>query len=100
MTKAEIVNAVSDKTGIDRTTVLTSIQAFINTVMDNMSEGECIYLRGFGSFVLKKRATKTGRNITKNTTVIIPEHTIPMFRPAKDFLNIVKDTPVKSHKEA
>lgn len=90
MTKAEIVNEISKKTGIDKTTVLTSVEAFMETVKDSLAEGENVYLRGFGSFILKKRAQKTARNISKNTTIIIPEHNIPAFKPAKTFVGSVK----------
>ena len=90
MTKAEIVNEISKKTGIDKTTTLTSVEAFMEVVKDSLAEGENVYLRGFGSFILKKRAQKTARNISKNTTIIIPEHNIPAFKPAKTFVNSVK----------
>ena len=85
MTKADIVNEISKSTGIDKVAVLTTIEAFMATVKDSMSNGENVYLRGFGSFVVKKRAQKTARNISKNTTIIIPEHYIPSFKPAKTF---------------
>lgn len=85
MTKADIVNEISRSTGIDKVTVLNTIEAFMATVKDTMSNGENVYLRGFGSFVVKKRAQKTARNISKNTTIIIPEHYIPSFKPAKTF---------------
>lgn len=85
MTKADIVNEISKSTGIDKAAVLTTIEAFMSTVKDTMSKGENVYLRGFGSFVVKKRAQKTARNISKNTTIIIPEHNIPSFKPAKTF---------------
>ena len=90
MTKAEIVNEISKKTGIDKTTALTSVEAFMEVVKDSLAEGENVYLRGFGSFILKKRAQKTARNISKNTTIIIPEHNIPAFKPAKSFAGKVK----------
>ena len=90
MTKAEIVNEMSKQTGIDKTTALTSVEAFREVVKDSLAEGENVYLRGFGSFILKKRAQKTARNISKNTTIIIPEHNIPAFKPAKTFVNSVK----------
>ena len=90
MTKAEIVNEISKKTGIDKTTVLTSVEAFMETVKDSLAEGENVYLRGFGSFILKKRAQKTARNISKNTTIIIPEHNITAYKPAKTFVSSVK----------
>ena len=90
MTKAEIVNDISKKTGIDKATVLTTVEAFMSSVKGSIENGENVYLRGFGSFILKKRAKKTARNITKNTTIIIPEHNIPAFKPAKTFVNSVK----------
>ena len=90
MTKADIVNEITKKTGIDKTTVLTTVEAFMEAVKDSLSNDENVYLRGFGSFVVKKRAQKTARNISKNTTLIIPEHNIPSFKPAKSFLNEVK----------
>ena len=80
MTKAEIVNA----------TVLTTVEAFMEAVKDSLAKNENVYLRGFGSFIVKTRAKKTARNISKNTTIIIPEHNIPAFKPAKTFLSQVK----------
>ena len=79
MTKAEIITEISNKTGIEKV-----------DVQDSMSEGENIYVRGFGSFVVKKRAKKTARNISKNTAIIIPEHFVPSFKPAKVFVEKVK----------
>ena len=90
MTKAEIVTQISQKTGIDKSTVLVTVEAFMDLVKENLSKEENVYLRGFGSFILKKRAQKTARNISKNTTIIIPEHNIPAFKPAKTFVNSVK----------
>ena len=90
MTKADIVNEISKSTGIDKAAVLTTIEAFMTTVKDTMSKGENVYLRGFGSFVVKKRAQKTARNISKNTTIIIPAHDIPAFKPAKEFMDKVR----------
>ncbi|WP_321436753.1 HU family DNA-binding protein [uncultured Bacteroides sp.] len=90
MTKADIVNEVAKNTGIDKTTVLTTIEAFMDSVKDSLSNEDNVYLRGFGSFVVKKRAQKTARNISKNTTIIIPEHNIPSFKPAKTFSIAVK----------
>ena len=72
MTKADIVNEISQKTGIDKTTVLKTVEAFMTSVKDSLAQGEPVYLRGFGSFILKKRAQKTARNISLNTTIIIP----------------------------
>lgn len=91
MTKADIVNEITRKTGIDKATVLVTVEAFMSSVKETLSNGENLYLRGFGSFVLKKRAQKTARNISKNTTLIIPEHNIPSFKPAKTFMLSVKE---------
>ena len=90
MTKADIVTEISKKTGTDKQTVLATIEAFMETVKESLSKEENVYLRGFGSFVVKKSAQKTARNISKNTTIIIPEHNIPAFKPAKTFNNSVK----------
>ncbi|MDD3162061.1 MAG: integration host factor subunit beta [Bacteroidales bacterium] len=85
MTKADIVNEISKSTGIDKATVLTTVEAFMETVKDSLSSEENVYLRGFGSFIVKERAEKTARNISKNTTLVIPAHSIPAFKPAKSF---------------
>lgn len=90
MTKADIVSEISKKTGIDKATVLTTVEAFMESVKESLVNEENVYLRGFGSFILKKRATKTARNISKNTTIIIPEHNIPAFKPAKTFTQSIK----------
>lgn len=85
MTKADIVSEISKKTGIDKATALIIVEAFMDSVKENMVNGENVYLRGFGSFILKKRAAKTARNISKNTSLVVPEHDIPAFKPAKTF---------------
>jgi len=90
MTKADIVNEISDKTGIEKTQVQHTVEAFMISVKSSLSKGNNVYLRGFGSFIVKKRAKKTGRIISKNTTIVIPEHHIPAFKPAKTFVNKVK----------
>ena len=90
ITKADIVNEIAKNTGIDKATVLTTLEAFMDSVKDSLSKDENVYLRGFGSFIVKKRAQKTARNISKNTTIIIPEHNIPAFKPAKTFTLSVK----------
>ena len=91
MTKAEIVNEISKKTGIDKATVLTAVEAFMESVKESLIQKEDnVSLRGFGSFILKKRAKKTARNISKNTTIIIDEHNIPAFKPAKVFVDAIK----------
>lgn len=91
MTKADIVNEISKKTGIEKVLVQKSVESFMEIMKDSMINGKNIYLRGFGSFILKKRAKKTARNISKNTTLIIPEHFIPAFKPAKTFVVDVKN---------
>ena len=91
MTKAEIVAEIANKTGIEKVAVQAVVESFMETVKDTMSDGENVYLRGFGSFIVKRRAEKTGRNISKNTTIIIPAHNIPAFKPAKTFVNEVKN---------
>jgi DNA-binding protein HU-beta len=90
MTKADIVNEIAKNTGIDKATVLTTVEASMETVKDSLAKNENVYLRGFGSFVIKERAEKTARNISKNTTIIIPAHNIPSFKPAKTFVSVVK----------
>jgi len=90
MTKADIVNDISKKTGIEKITVQKTVEAFMESVKGSLVKGNNVYLRGFGSFIVKKRAKKTARNISKNTTIIIPEHFIPAFKPAKVFVNKVK----------
>jgi DNA-binding protein HU-beta len=90
MTKAEIVQDIANKTGIEKVTAQATVEAFMETLKANMSRGENIYLRGFGTFLLKKRAEKTARNISKNTTLKIPAHMIPAFKPAKEFSSIIK----------
>lgn len=91
MTKADIVNQIADKTGIEKVDVQTTVEAFMAAIRGALETGENVYLRGFGSFVVKQRAQKTGRNILKNTTIVIPAHYIPAFKPAKVFVERVKD---------
>lgn len=90
MTKADIVNEISKSTGVDKTTVLSTVEAFMDIVKNSLSNEENVYLRGFGSFIVKKRAEKTARNISKNTTVIIPACNVPAFKPSKEFVNGLK----------
>ena len=90
MTKADIVSEISKSTGIDKASVLETVEKLMETVKDSLSNGENVYLRGFGSFIVKTRSQKTARNISKNTTIIIPEHNIPAFKPAKVFMDQVK----------
>ena len=90
MTKAEIVNEIAKETGIQKETVSTVVEAFMESVKNSLSKGNPVYLRGFGSFIIKHRAEKAARNITKNTTMTIPAHNIPAFKPAKVFVSTVK----------
>lgn len=90
MTKADIVNEIAKSTGVEKATVLNVVEAMMETIKTSLVKEENVYLRGFGSFVVKKRAQKTARNISKNTTIIIPEHNIPSFKPAKSFMIEVK----------
>ncbi|HTE01118.1 MAG TPA: HU family DNA-binding protein [Mucilaginibacter sp.] len=90
MTKAEIIAEISSKTGIEKVDVQETVEAFFKVVKTSMVGGENVYVRGFGSFVVKKRAKKTARNISKNTAIIIPEHFVPSFKPAKTFVEKVR----------
>ncbi len=96
MTKAEIVASISEKSGIEKGDVLRVVEDLMVEVKNSLEKGENVYLRGFGSFIIKERAEKTGRNISKNTTIKIPAHNIPAFKPAKVFVESVKENvPVK-----
>ncbi|MBR5492131.1 MAG: HU family DNA-binding protein [Alistipes sp.] len=90
MTKADIVNEIAKSTGVEKVMVQTIVEAFMDNVRNSLIENNPVYLRGFGSFIIKKRATKVARNISKNTTITIPEHNIPAFKPAKSFVAKVK----------
>lgn len=90
MRKSDIVNNIAEKTGIPKVDVLVTVETLIKEIKENISRGENIYIRGFGSFITKKRAAKIGRNIKKNVAVHIPEHYIPAFKPSKEFVNEVK----------
>ena len=90
MTKADLVNEISKQTGIEKVAVKKTVEAFMENIKESLQNNENVYLRGFGSFIVKKRAEKTARNISKNTTIIIPEHFIPAFKPSKTFVNDVK----------
>ena len=91
MTKADIVANIAEETGLERAEALRAVEAFMNNIKASMTDGKNVYLRGFGSFVVKERAQKTGRNISKNTTIIIPAHNIPSFKPSKTFVDEVKN---------
>ena len=90
MTKAEIVNAVAKETGVEKSKVQPVVEELIKCIKGSIANGEPVYLRGFGSFIIKTRSQKTARDISKNTTIIIPEHKIPAFKPAKVFMEEVK----------
>ena len=90
MTKADIINEIADKTGVDKADVTASVEAFFSVVKANMSNGHNIYIRGFGSFINKKRKKKIARNISRNTALVIDEHYVPSFKPAKIFVNKIK----------
>jgi DNA-binding protein HU-beta len=91
MTKADIVNEISKNTGIEKLVVQKSVESFIEIIKKSLENGEGVYLRGFGSFIIKTRAQKTARNISKNVTITIPAHKIPYFKPAKVFVDSVKN---------
>ena len=90
MTKADIVNEIAKTTGVEKANVLAVVEKLMEVVKDSLAQGENVYLRGFGSFIVKTRSEKTARNISKNTTIIIPAHKIPAFKPAKVFMEEVK----------
>lgn len=91
MTKAEIVKQIAEKTGVEKGIVSAIVENFMEQVRSSMIHGENIYLRGFGTFLLKQRAEKVARNISKNTTIVIPAHTVPAFKPSPDFVKAVDD---------
>lgn len=95
MRKADLINSISEKTGIPKVDVLVTLESFFKEVKDTLAEGENIYIRGFGSFIRKRRKAKIGRNIKKNIAIEIPEHEIPAFKPSKVFLDQVKDSGIK-----
>ncbi|PJB12650.1 MAG: integration host factor subunit beta [Flavobacteriales bacterium CG_4_9_14_3_um_filter_40_17] len=90
MTKADIVSKISEKLGLEKNDVQAVVESLMQEVKTSLEDGENVYLRGFGSFIIKTRAEKLGRNISKNTTVKIPAHNIPSFKPAKIFVEGVK----------
>ncbi|MDV3309209.1 MAG: integration host factor subunit beta [Cyclobacteriaceae bacterium] len=90
MTKADVINEIAEKTGVDKADVTASVEAFFSVVKSSMANGHNIYIRGFGSFVNKKRKRKIARNISRNTALVIDEHYIPSFKPAKIFVNKIK----------
>ncbi len=90
MTKADIVNEVSKKTGVEKTQVMAIVEAFMESVRNSVSANNPVYLRGFGSFIIKRRAQKVARNISKETSIVIPAHNIPAFKPSKSFSEMLK----------
>ena len=90
MTKADIVTEIAKKTGVEKVQIQAIVESFMDEIKDSLGRGENVYLRGFGSFIVKTRAEKVARNISKNTTITIPEHNIPAFKPAKSFSSEVK----------
>ena len=90
MRKADLINKISDKTGIPKVDVLVTLETMFKEIKESLTSGENIYIRGFGSFITKKRAAKIGRNIKKNIAVSIPEHFIPAFKPAREFVQEIK----------
>lgn len=91
MTKQELVTRIAQQTGTEKAVVMTVVEAFMENVKEAMTAGNEVFLRGFGSFIIKQRAEKVARNISKNTAIVIPAHSIPAFKPAKAFLNAVKE---------
>lgn len=89
MTKNDLIIQINKDTGIDKSTALTIIESFMENVKNALSKGNNVYLRGFGSFIIKERAQKTARNISQNTTIVIPAHNIPVFKPSKEFMKNV-----------
>ena len=91
MTKADIVARIAQQTGVEKAVAMPVVEAFMENGKDSMVAGDEVFLRGFGSFIIKKRAKKVARNISKNTTIVIPAHSVPAFKPAKTFLEAVKE---------
>ena len=92
MTKSEVISEISEKTGIEKADVTATVEAFFSVVKSSLADGENIYVRGFGSFINKKRAKKVARNISKNTAIIIDEHFVPSFKPSKVFVEKIKSS--------
>jgi DNA-binding protein HU-beta len=90
VTKADLIAEIAEKTGMEKADVASTLESFFTVVKDNLAQGENIYVRGFGSFITKERAEKVARNISKGTTMTIPAHKVPSFKPAKEFTEAVK----------
>ncbi|MGH1434358.1 MAG: HU family DNA-binding protein [Lewinella sp.] len=99
MRKADLVAAIAEKTGVQKVDVLVTLESFFKEVKGSLADGENVYIRGFGSFVIKKRAQKVGRHIKENKAIVIPEHFIPAFKPAKVFVEQVKENVTSSPNE-
>lgn len=99
MRKADLITQISDKTGIPKVDVMVALETMFKEIKESLIAGENIYIRGFGSFITKKRAAKIGRNIKKNIAVSIPEHYIPAFKPAKEFIKEVKSKKIEETKD-
>jgi len=99
MTKAELISQIAKNTGAEKTEVLSIVTAYMESIKKSLEDGQNVYLRGFGSFIVKKRAEKKARNISKNTTITIPEHYIPAFKPAKVFMDAISADKKKSKKK-
>lgn len=97
MRKLDLINQITEKTGMPKVDVIVMLEKMLKEIKETLASGENVYIRGFGSFITKKRAAKTGRNIKRNIKVEIPEHYVPVFKPAKEFINAVKN--LKSVKE-
>jgi DNA-binding protein HU-beta len=95
MRKADIISIISEKTGVPKVDVIVTVESFFREIKDSLAEGENIYVRGFGSFIRKTRKAKIGRNIKKGTSIEIPEHDIPAFKPSKQFLEQIKESKIK-----
>ena len=91
MTKADLVNEIAIATGFDKTTISAVVESYMKIIKNSLSEGENVYLRGFGTFELKARKEKVARNITRRSTVIVPAHSVPVFKPAKEFKSVVEN---------
>lgn len=98
MRKSDLINQIAEKTGIPKVDVLVTLETMFKEVKRNLGEGKNIYIRGFGSFILKRRAAKIGRNIKRNIALEIPEHYIPAFKPAKEFASEIKQVPMQDFK--
>jgi DNA-binding protein HU-beta len=95
MRKADLITKISDKTGIPKVDVLVTLETMFKEIKASLASGENLYVRGFGSFIIKKRAAKIGRNIKKNVAVAIPAHFIPAFKPSKEFMKDIKMADIK-----